>query len=84
MSKKKKTTTLEVAMQQEAESEFITIRRDEYDMLNWTCTMLDFILSIRADDEMKDYARHELTDQVLSVLIRAGKHDDYGAEDDVV
>ena len=84
MSKKNKETTLEVAVQPETESEFITIRRDEYDMLNWTCAMLDFVLSIGADEELKDYARHELTDQVLSVLIRAGKHDDYGTEDDVV
>ena len=76
MSKKNKATTLEVAVQQETESEFVTIRRDEYDMLNWSCTMLDFILSLRADDELKDYVRHEVTDQVLSALIRAGRREE--------
>ena len=76
MSKKNKATTLEVAVQQEAESEFVTIRRDEYDMLNWTCAMLDFVLSIRADDELKDYVRHEVTDQVLSALIRVGRREE--------
>ena len=81
MSKKKKTTTLEVAMQQETESEFVTIRRGEYDMLNWSFAMLDFILSIRDETEMKEYERHDLLDRVLSLLGRAGERDDQEGTD---
>ena len=81
MSKKNKEATLEVAVQPETESEFITIRRTEYDLLNWSCTMLDFILALRADEELKDYTRHELTDQVLSALIRAGRREETEEDD---
>ena len=68
MSKKRK-TTLELSMQNQAETNYVTISREEYDALNQALTILNIIVSINADHDLRDFTKNDVVNILLSVLV---------------